>query len=100
MSTLDHSAGLPCGWMGGTPRLQDSHLHVCGSAAVCVLQVMGVNGVSHQVVPDDLAGVAAILRWLSYVPPTTSGIAPLLPSRDPEARLIQYAPAAGESCSA
>lgn len=67
-----------------------SHLQLGGP------KVMGVNGVSHQVVPDDLAGVAAVLRWLSYVPPSTSAIAPLLPSRDPEARLIQYAPAAGE----
>ena len=84
--------------MEGTPNCRTLKCICLAQLLFALLQVMGVNGVSHQVVPDDLAGVAAVLRWLSYVPPSTSAIAPLLPSRDPEARLIQYAPAAGECC--
>jgi acetyl-CoA carboxylase/biotin carboxylase 1 len=31
-------------------------------------QIMYTNGVSHQTVENDLQGVEAILKWLSYVP--------------------------------
>jgi acetyl-CoA carboxylase / biotin carboxylase 2 len=39
-------------------------------------KVMGSNGVSHIVVPDDVQGVKSILNWLSYVPASTGGALP------------------------
>lgn len=38
-------------------QVYTSHMQLGGP------RVMGVNGVSHHVVPDDLEGVKAILRW-------------------------------------
>ena len=57
---------------------------------------MGVNGVSHHIVQDDLAGVAAVLRWLSYTPVLIGDAPPLLPSSDPVDRLIAYRPQEGK----
>lgn len=53
---------------------------------------MGENGVSHYVVNDDLEGVKVILRWLSYCPPQLGADPPLLPTNDPVARPVSYAP--------
>lgn len=61
------------------------------------LQVMGVNGVSHNVVTDDLEGAAAVLQWLSTMPPMVGMQPALLPSSDPVDRSISYAPAASEA---
>ena len=58
---------------------------------------MGVNGVSHHVVPDDLAGVSAVLQWLSYTPALVGQVPPVLVSADPIARSIDYAPLPGET---
>ena len=56
---------------------------------------MGVNGVSHHVVADDLEGAAAVLHWLSSMPPTL-GVAPaLLPTSDPVERGIGYTAPSG-----
>ncbi|KAK9799384.1 hypothetical protein WJX73_008409 [Symbiochloris irregularis] len=63
-------------------------------------KVMGVNGVSHHVVTDDLAGISAVLQWLSYTPDRVGGAPPMLLSRDPVARGIDYAPGAGERLDA
>ena len=54
-----------------------------------------MNGVSHHVVPDDLAGVSAVLRWLSFTPLLVGDAPPLLPSADPVDRSIAYSPNAG-----
>ena len=62
---------------------------------VWLLQVMGVNGVSHHIVPDDLAGVAAVLRWLAFTPLLVGEAPPLLPSADPVDRSIAYCPKPG-----
>lgn len=51
-------------------------------------KVMGANGVSHFVVEDDLAGVAAILRWLSYTAARPGDPPPRLPTADPEDRPV------------
>ena len=59
-------------------------------------KVMGVNGVSHHVVADDLEGVSAVLTWLSYVPSILGGAPQLLPSSDPVERPVTYFPAATE----
>jgi len=63
-------------------------------------RVMGANGVSHHVVADDLEGVAAVLTWLSYVPPVLGGAPPLLPGSDPADRAIAYTPGPSEKLDA
>ena len=60
------------------------------------LQVMGVNGVSHHVVADDLEGALAVLEWLSTMPPTLGSSPPTLVSSDPIHRPISYAPSASQ----
>lgn len=54
---------------------------------------MGVNGVSHNVVADDLEGATAVLHWLSTMPPVVGAQPALLPSSDPIDRSISYIPA-------
>lgn len=60
--------------------------------AIVAAQVMGVNGVSHHIVEDDLAGCTAALQWLAYVPAVLGSLPPVLPSSDPIARPISYTP--------
>ena len=64
---------------------------------VVFAQVMGVNGVSHHIVEDDLAGCTAALQWLAYVPAVLGSLPPMLPSSDPISRCISYAPGPSES---
>lgn len=60
-------------------------------------KVMGRNGVSHHVVPDDLAGVKTLLRWLGYMPATAGDPPAALPCNDPIYRdAIAGAPRAGD----
>jgi hypothetical protein len=40
------------------------------------------NGVAHMVVEDDLKGVGAILRWLSYIPCKKGAPLPYTPHTD------------------
>ena len=56
---------------------------------------MGMNGVSHHVVADDLEGVAALLRWLSFMPPVLGGVPTPLATADPLDRPIAYHPGPG-----
>ena len=56
---------------------------------------MGVNGVSHHVVADDLEGAAAVLHWLSSMPPTLGVPPALLPTSDPVERGIGYTAPSG-----
>eukprot|EP01116_Phalansterium_solitarium_P020509 TRINITY_DN6083_c0_g1_i2.p1 TRINITY_DN6083_c0_g1~~TRINITY_DN6083_c0_g1_i2.p1 ORF type:complete len:1954 (+),score=684.67 TRINITY_DN6083_c0_g1_i2:86-5863(+) len=55
-------------------------------------QVMYHNGVTHQVVHDDLDGVAAIVNWLAYVPARRDEPLPLLDLLDPIDRTIDFEP--------
>ena len=64
-------------------------------------RVMAPNGVSHQVVKDDVQGVQHILRWLSYVPARTGDMPRLVSPRylksnagaeDPVTRDVEYVP--------
>ncbi|XP_031498417.1 acetyl-CoA carboxylase 1-like isoform X2 [Nymphaea colorata] len=55
-------------------------------------KVMGTNGVVHLTVSDDLEGIAAILKWLSYVPAVIGGPLPILTSLDPIERPVEYCP--------
>lgn len=54
-------------------------------------RVMGYNGVSHHIVDDDLAGVRAILKWLSFTAARIGESPPRLPTADPEERRVAYA---------
>ena len=58
-------------------------------------KVMYTNGVSHQTVPDDVSGVEAILRWLSYVPTKHGAPLPYWPSSDPIRRAPHFTPTRG-----
>lgn len=59
-------------------------------------RVMGVNGVSHHLVADDLEGARRVLAMLAFAPPETgSGPANLLTS-DPTSRQVTYLPAGAE----
>ncbi|KAH9617543.1 hypothetical protein KSS87_000856 [Heliosperma pusillum] len=55
-------------------------------------KIMGTNGVVHLTVSDDLEGVSAILKWLSYVPPHSGGALPMSRSLDPPERPVEYTP--------
>ncbi|KAA0173957.1 hypothetical protein FNF27_04518 [Cafeteria roenbergensis] len=58
-------------------------------------KIMYHNGVTHQVVEDDLHGMAAVLRWLSYVPRSKGASLPFSPgtaSIDPVDRTIGFVP--------
>lgn len=58
-------------------------------------KVMGVNGVSHITVEDDLAGALSILQWISYMPLRVGGIPPVLATEDPVDRSVGYSPQGG-----
>ncbi|CAH2075711.1 unnamed protein product [Thlaspi arvense] len=55
-------------------------------------KIMATNGVVHLTVSDDLKGISAILKWLSYVPSYLGGPLPILPSLDPPERPVEYLP--------
>ncbi|KAL5992309.1 acetyl-coenzyme-A carboxylase [Asimina triloba] len=67
-------------------EVYSSHMQLGGP------KIMATNGVVHLTVSDDLEGVSAILKWLSYVPPHVGGPLPVLPSVDPPERLVEYVP--------
>ncbi|KAJ8476195.1 hypothetical protein OPV22_019922 [Ensete ventricosum] len=52
-------------------------------------KIMATNGVVHLTVSDDLEGISAILRWLSYVPSYGGGPLPILRSLDPPERPVE-----------
>ena len=58
-------------------------------------KVMHSNGVSQAVVADDVGGVNAILRWLSYVPASRGAPLPRWPSADPVRRPPGFTPPSG-----
>merc|ERR1711988_2039121 len=56
-------------------------------------QVMYPNGVSHEIVPDDQAGVKSIMDWLSYTPKTAhSSHAGAVTGADPVERPVEFMP--------
>jgi acetyl-CoA carboxylase/biotin carboxylase 1 len=67
-------------------EVYSSHMQLGGP------KVMAVNGVVHLTVADDLEGVSAILKWLSYVPSHVGGPLPCLRSVDPPERPVEYCP--------
>ncbi|KAK8931231.1 Acetyl-CoA carboxylase 1 [Platanthera zijinensis] len=67
-------------------EVYSSHMQLGGP------KIMATNGVVHLTVPDDLEGVSAILKWLSYVPPYVGGPLPISKSLDPPQRTVEYLP--------
>jgi len=55
-------------------------------------QVMYPNGVSHEVVDDDQAGVASILKWLSYVAKDSTALPAVRECADPVEREVGFKP--------
>lgn len=60
-------------------------------------KIMSPNGVTHTVVPDDVAGVGAVLDWLSFVPKKKGDPLPTVESRDSVSRPIECGPEVGET---
>ncbi|KAL6574183.1 acetyl-coenzyme-A carboxylase [Orobanche hederae] len=67
-------------------EVYSSHMQLGGP------KIMATNGVVHLTVSDDLEGISAILKWLSFVPPYGGGPLPILSSTDPPSRLVEYLP--------
>ncbi|THG06726.1 hypothetical protein TEA_029509 [Camellia sinensis var. sinensis] len=67
-------------------EVYSSHMQLGGP------KIMATNGVVHLTVSDDLEGVSAILKWLSYVPPYSGGPLPILSPSDPLERPVEYFP--------
>ena len=55
-------------------------------------QIMVPNGVSHETVEDDPEGVAAILKWLSFVPKNVGALPPGRSTADPVDRAVSWRP--------
>ena len=54
--------------------------------------IMVPNGVTHELVSNDQSGVEAILRWLAFIPCTTTSIPRVLMSRDSINREVALLP--------
>lgn len=67
-------------------EVYSSHMQLGGP------KIMATNGVVHLTVSDDLEGVSAILKWLSFVPPYSGGPLPILAPSDPTERSVEYIP--------
>lgn len=67
-------------------EVYSSHMQLGGP------KIMATNGVVHLTVSDDLEGISAILKWLSYVPPYVGGPLPISHSLDPPERPVEYCP--------
>ncbi|CAB9496759.1 Acetyl-CoA carboxylase 1 [Seminavis robusta] len=55
-------------------------------------QIMVPNGVSHETVDDDQEGVAAILKWLSFVPKEVGALPSARATADPVDRAVAWRP--------
>jgi len=55
-------------------------------------QIMFPNGVSHEIVEDDQAGVASILKWLSFVPKDMNSQPSTRQASDPISRQVEFRP--------
>ncbi|XP_078141493.1 acetyl-CoA carboxylase 2 isoform X1 [Centroberyx gerrardi] len=56
------------------------------------IQIMHNNGVTHTTVPDDFEGVFTILQWLSYMPKNKQSPVPVMATKDPVDREIEFTP--------
>merc|ERR1711966_441770 len=55
-------------------------------------QIMFPNGVTHEVVDNDQEGVGSIIKWLSFVPKTTSDPTACRDCADPVNRDVEFRP--------
>lgn len=55
-------------------------------------QIMFPNGVSHEIVEDDQAGIQSILKWLSFVPKKVGALPAVRESSDPVDRPVVWKP--------
>ena len=55
-------------------------------------QIMHPNGVAHEIVEDDQAGVQSILKWLSFVPKTVGALPAVRDASDPVDRKVAFRP--------
>jgi len=55
-------------------------------------QIMYPNGVSHEIVENDQAGVESILQWLSFVPESVGALTSKRESADPVSRDVVFRP--------
>ena len=55
-------------------------------------QIMFPNGVTHEVVEDDQAGVGSIIKWLSFVPQNVKALPACRSSADPVDRDVEWRP--------
>lgn len=67
-------------------EVYSSHMQLGGP------KIMATNGVVHLTVSDDLEGISAILKWLSYVPSYVGGALPIISPLDPPDRPVEYLP--------
>lgn len=67
-------------------EVYSSHMQLGGP------KIMATNGVVHLTVSDDLEGISAILKWLSYIPSYIGGALPILSPSDPPERPVAYLP--------
>nr|ACZ50637.1 homomeric acetyl-CoA carboxylase [Arachis hypogaea] len=67
-------------------EVYSSHMQLGGP------KIMATNGVVHLTVSDDLEGVSAILKWLSYIPSHVGGSLPIVKPLDPPERPVEYLP--------
>lgn len=67
-------------------EVYSSHMQLGGP------KIMATNGVVHLTVSDDLEGISAIVKWLSYVPPYVGGPLPISHPLDPPERPVEYCP--------
>ncbi|XP_059994950.1 acetyl-CoA carboxylase 1-like, partial [Lagenorhynchus albirostris] len=90
-----------------TIQVENSHLILTGAGALNKvlgrevytsnnqlggIQIMHNNGVTHSTVCDDFEGVFTVLHWLSYMPKSVHSSVPLLNSKDPIDRVIEFIP--------
>ncbi|VFQ86721.1 unnamed protein product [Cuscuta campestris] len=67
-------------------EVYSSHMQLGGP------KIMATNGVVHLTVSDDLEGVSAIVKWLSFVPAYSGGPLPVSVTVDPPERSVRYFP--------
>ncbi|KAI9106486.1 hypothetical protein K1719_022014 [Acacia pycnantha] len=67
-------------------EVYSSHMQLGGP------KIMATNGVVHLTVSDDLEGISAILKWLSYIPSRVGGTLPIIQPIDPPERPVDYFP--------
>lgn len=59
-------------------------------------RIMGVNGVSHHLVADDLEGARKVLAMLAFAPPELGSGPANLGTSDPISRQVTYLPMGAE----